>query len=216
VLRHPPGERGNLLLSGISRPARVLLNGQLLPEAERLPPQDAGRGAWRYSPAHHALVIWIPTDEEVIAEVHQAQATQVPALPQLVTKLHFDFDGDTEGWEAANDLAPLEVREGVLRVRSTGADPYTIRSLCRFDGDKVQRIRIRLRGTGNRGAQFYWTTLSSPGFDEAKVIRFELPLDGEWREVIIPVGEHPQWQGQTITAIRLDPGSAPDTEVEID
>jgi hypothetical protein len=88
--------------------------------------------------------------------------------------------------------------------------------MCRFDGDAIRRIRIRLRGTGGRGGQFYWTTASSPGYDETKVIRFELPLDGAWHELVLPVGEHPLWRGQTITAIRLDPGSAPNTVVEID
>jgi hypothetical protein len=34
--------------------------------------------------------------------------------------------------------------------------------------------------------------------------------------VVIPVGEHPLWQGHTISAIRLDLGSAPNTEVEVD
>jgi hypothetical protein len=216
VLRHPSGERGNLLVSGVSRPQAVYLNGQAVSEVEQIPPKMAGQAGWRYSTTHRAVVVWVPTDAETRVELHGVQRAEAPALPSLATELRFEFVQDAEGWEALNDLAPLQVRDGTLRLRSTGGDPYMTRLLCRFDGDKVQRIRIRLRGAGNRGAQFYWTTLSSPGFDEAKVIYFELPLDGEWREVVIPVGEHPLWRAQTITAIRLDPGSAAETQVEID
>lgn len=212
VLRHPQGESGSVLVSGVTRPSSVALNGQGLPETERF----VRESSWRYSQMHRALVIRVNTDAEAAIEIHGVRRVAVPTLPSHVTDLHFEFDKDTEGWEASNDLLPLEVREGILRVRSTGADPYMIRPLCRFDGDAIQRIRIRLRGTGGRGGQFYWTTTDLQGFDEAKVVRFELPLDGEWHEVVIPVGEHPLWRGQTITAIRLDPGSAPNTAVEID
>lgn len=211
-LRHPKGEAGSVLVSGIARPSSVTLNGQSLPEA-----QSIGReNGWWYSLQHRALVIRVNTDAEVALEVRGVRRTEVPALPGLVTTLRFEFGQDTEGWEPANDLLPLEVSRGVLRAHSTGSDPYMVRPLCWFDGGAIRSIRIRLKGTGSRGGQFYWATASSPGFDEAKVVRFELPLDGEWHEVRIPVGEHPLWRGQTITAIRLDPGSAPNTVVEID
>jgi hypothetical protein len=218
VLRHPKGERGNLnlLISGVSRPAQVLLQGQPLPEVERLTPESRAESCWKYSQAHRALVVWLATDAEVSVEVRGVQRANIPAFPRIMTELRFEFEEDNEGWEPANDLEPLQVRRGSLLARSTGSDPYMVRPLCRLDGDSIRYIRIRLRGTGNRGAQFYWTTLSSPGFDESKVIRFELPLDGEWHKVVLPVGEHPLWRGQTITGIRLDPGSAANTEVEIE
>lgn len=213
VLHHPTGEVGSVLVSGVTRPASVTLNGQALPEAQRTFTREH---SWRYSPQHHALIIRVNTDAEVTIEIRGVRRAAVPTLPGPVTVLRFEFDEHTDGWDAANDLQPLEVDEGVLKVRSTGGDPYMIRPMCRFDGDAIRRIRIRLRGTGGRGGQFYWTTASSPGFDETKVVQFELPLDGAWHEVVLPVGDHPLWRGQTITAIRLDPGSAPNTVVEID
>lgn len=212
VLRHPKGEAGGVLVSGITRPSSVTLDGQSLPEVE-----PGGRDSrWWYLPQHRALIVRVNTDDEVTLVIRDARRAEVPALPSLVTALRFEFHEDAEGWEPANDLLPQDVRNGVLRLRSTSADPYMIRPLCRFEGDAIRQIRVRLRGTGGTGAQFYWTTARSPGFDEAKVVRFELPLDGEWHEVVIPVGKHPLWRGQTITAIRLDPGSAPNTVVEID
>lgn len=216
ALRHPKGEGGNLLISGISCPTQVLLQGQPLPEVERLAPESRGQSCWKYSQAHRALIVWLATDAEVTIEVRGVQRAEIPAFPRPVTELRFEFDEDTEGWTATNDLEALQTRGGALVVRSTGSDPFMVRSACRFDGSAIQRIRVRLRGTGGRGAQFYWATASSPGFDESKVVQFELPLDGEWHEVVIPVGEHPLWRGQTVTSIRLDPGSAPNTFVEID
>lgn len=216
VIRHPRGENGNLLISGVSHPARVLLQGQPLPEVERLTAESRRGSCWTYSQAHRAIIVWLATEAETVVEVHGVRRVDVPAFPRVITRLRFDFEEDTEGWEAANHLQPLLVQQGALVAHSTGSDPYMIRPLCHFDGSSIQNIRIRLRGTGGRGGQFYWTTTSSPGFDESKVVVFELPLDGEWHEVVLPVGEHPLWRGQTITAIRLDPGSAPGTVVEID
>ncbi|GBC95496.1 hypothetical protein HRbin16_01285 [bacterium HR16] len=216
TLHHPKGEGGSVLISGVSRPVEVLLQAQPLHEVERWTPEARRQNGWRYSQAHRALIIHLATDAEVTVEIHGVRRANLPAFPRPITDLRFEFAEDTEGWEPANDLEPLHLRNGVLLARSIGSDPYMIRPLCRFDGSSVQRIRIRLRGSGGRGGQFYWATASSPGFDETKVVQFELPLDGEWHEVVIPVGEHPLWRGQTITAIRLDPGSAPDTVVEID
>ncbi|MCS6949020.1 MAG: NEW3 domain-containing protein [bacterium] len=216
TLCHPPGEGGNLLVSGVSRPQEVLLNGQPLPEVQRLTPEARQSSCWKYSPLHRALVVWLPPDVAGTVVVRGVQRTQVPPFPRPVTRLRFEFDEDDEGWSAANDLQPLEVRDGVLVVRATGGDPYMIRHRCQLEGDAIGRIRLRLRGRGNGEAQFYWTTARLTGFDENKVLRFQLPLDGEWHEVVIPVGEHPLWRGERITAIRLDPGSASGTVVEID
>jgi len=216
VLHHSKGEGGNVIISGVSRPAEVLLQRQPLPEVNRLTPEARKQSCWKYAQAHRALVVWLATDAEVTVEVRGVQRAEVPAFPRPITQLRFEFEEGAEGWDPAHDLEPLQVQNGALMVRSTGNDPYMIRPLCRFDGSSIRHVRIRLRGTGGRGGQFYWTTTGSPGFDETKVIPFELPLDGEWHEVVLPVGQHPLWRGQTITSIRLDPGSAPGTAVEID
>lgn len=214
-LRLPKGEHSSLLLCGLSHPDEVLLQGAPIPQVEQWLTEEGAQ--WKYSSAQRALMVRIDTDAPVLLEVRGVQRERVPDLPRVVTQLRFEFDKDTEGWEVANQLKPLQIHEGSLVLHSTGTDPFCVRSRCRFDGNTIRQIRLRIRVQGEGGVgEFYWTTLLSPRFDEDKVIRFSLPPEGGWREVVIPVGDHPLWAGHTITAIRLDPGSRPETVVEVD
>jgi len=106
----------------------------------------------------------------------------------------------------------------VLQTRTTGADPYMVRSSCRIDAAQVRAVRIRmaLEPEMGEGAQLFWTTAADPGLDEAKSLHFSVVADGEFHELVVPVGEHARWAG-TITALRLDPtGGEPFGRVQID
>jgi hypothetical protein len=61
--------------------------------------------------------------------------------------------------------------------------------------------------TAGRGGQLFWTTESSPGFSEDKTVRFPIQPDGLFHEYRLEPGRHPAWAGQTITALRIDPGN---------
>ena len=64
-----------------------------------------------------------------------------------------------------------------------------------------------MRLTAGGGAQLFWTTQASPGFSEAKSLRFPIRASAEFHEYRIEPGRHPLWRGQIITAIRIDPTS---------
>ncbi len=215
-VRNPPGESGQLLVSAVAVPQAVLVNGKVVNPVDQFSRHDRRAPCWRYAHEHRALTIWYGAQEQVEVEIQGYQPMTTPSLPVVATRLRFEFDEDTEGWVSANHLALVEVRDGSLRTRATGGDPYMIRWLCRFAPDSIRHIRLRVRGTGSSAWQFYWGTLEQPFFDEARVINFTVPMDGQWHEVVLNVGGHPGWQGHTITAIRLDPGNAADTEAEID
>jgi uncharacterized protein (DUF885 family) len=38
-------------------------------------------------------------------------------------------------------------------------------------------------------------------------VNFEVQTDGQMREYRVEMARHPRWSGQTITALRLDPGN---------
>ncbi len=215
-LRNPPGESGQLLVSAVAEPTAVRVNGQPVPRVERFARFDVRTACWGYSTESRALAVWCPAGERVSVHIEGYRPVSAPPLPEVKTQLNFEFNRDSEGWVAANHLAPLEVVGGALTTRSTDSDPYMIRWSCRLAPDSVRGIRLRVRGQGSGAWQFYWGTQEEPDFSEARVLNFTVPMDGEWHEVVIPVGEHPRWRGQTIIAIRLDPGNAPDTQAQID
>jgi hypothetical protein len=64
-----------------------------------------------------------------------------------------------------------------------------------------------MRVTAGQGGEFFWTTAASRSFSEDKKAVFPLAADGEFHEYRLEVGRHALWSGQTITAIRLDPGN---------
>jgi hypothetical protein len=210
-LRRNPGETGSVLFAGVTRPDGVRVNGQ--PVRERS--LDAGTDGWQYDAARRLLVV--PADgERAEVEARGVRAAKAVGYGLIVDRIAFEFSEDTEGWVAAHDLAPLRVENGALVLEATGGDPYLHRFLCRIPGDSVKAILLRMRGSGDGGGQIYWTTQASPGWDESKTMRFVFPTDGQWHEIDVPVGDHPSWRGQTITALRLDPGSTGGSKIEID
>lgn len=131
----------------------------------------------------------------------------------------FDTDGDTEGWQAANGVAPLEVADGVLRVTVTGFDPYFFAPPVELAGQRDRLLRIRARGTGADRLGLYFATVESPTLAEDKNIRIDLPMDGEFHELTLDLGALNQhWRDGTVTTIRLDvePAASEGAVLEID
>ena len=62
-----------------------------------------------------------------------------------------------------------------------------------------------MSATAGQAAQFFWTTGQEPGLAEDKRIEVPITADGEFHDVVFPVGTHAKWRGQRITSIRLDP-----------
>lgn len=60
----------------------------------------------------------------------------------------------------------------------------------------------------------FWTTSESPDFAEVRSVRAPLVTDGHFHEVMVKVGDHPQWAGKRVTGLRLDPGSGPAVRVD--
>ena len=71
----------------------------------------------------------------------------------------------------------------------------------------VARVRVRLAATAGTGAQFFWTTEDERNMAENRRLNAEMTGDGQFQEIVFPVGEHALWRGKTITSIRLDPMS---------
>ena len=128
----------------------------------------------------------------------------------------FDTDGDTEGWFADNDLDPFEAVDGVLRMESTGDDPWFLSDEIVVPSayDRLI-IRMRVEDADGQYAQVFWTTTDDGAEDEAKSTTFELRSVDEFRDLVIDLGAIPTWDG-TIRSLRIDPLESSGRLIEID
>ncbi len=203
-ITYRPPQTGFVLVCNVSRPEAVLDNGVRAAEVDR--PADAPAPCWRY--LGDAAMIELRLDGSGRHDIELTgvawQASNLGA--RTATELRFDFDRTPDGWRPSNDLDVFTVAKGALQTRTIGADPYMVRSSCRIDAAQVRAVRIRmaLEPGMAEGAQLFWTTAADPGFDEAKSLHFRAVADGEFHELVAPVGQHERWAG-TITGVRLDP-----------
>ncbi|MBC7329929.1 hypothetical protein H5T88_06165 [bacterium] len=203
-IKLPSGEPGWVVIAGASKPQRVLVNGK-----EASFEYDSNMGL--------VGVNLKASDSWQEVKVEGIEVKKVSVLPELRTRLEFEFAESLEGWWSQNDIADLEVRNGCLEGIATGGDPYMVRFGMDIDGNSCARIRIRMMTTAGGGAELYWATADSPNFAEDKTVKFPIISDGKYHEYVIDVGNHPLWKGKRITAIRIDPtGGAPDARFSID
>ena len=214
-LTYPRRKSGTTAVVGISAPAAVSVDGSPVPNVADL--MAAQGPAYRYVPAMAALLVRILDDGAHDVVIRGVAPRQVDLFPAVVSQVNFDFDASAEGWIPANELLPFDVVDGALVTSATGGDPYMTRSRTQVDGDAVRELSVRLAVTAGRGAQFYWATADDPTFSEARVANFPIEPDGQFHTYRIEVGDHQQWRGHKIVAIRFDPTvAAPGASIKID
>ncbi len=205
----PSGEQGVVLVSNVTRPAGVLLDGQ--PIGTRTVIETGPESGWRYDESNAYLAIRIPRDGASALEIEGAEFRYVTRLPMPVDRIAFDFSDSDSGWMPAHDVTELRITDGVLSGKINGPDPYLVRMLVNVAGDEYPAIRLRMRVTAGHSGQFFWTTEASPAFAEDKTIPFALQPDGQFHEYRLEPARDPNWAGQKITALRLDPGNSADS-----
>jgi hypothetical protein len=130
----------------------------------------------------------------------------------LTPDWEFNTEGDTEGWQAANDVAPLRGEGGNLVIDVTGGDPYIIGPGISVGASDYAGVVLRARATAPGGEAFFAT--DTGGMSPQRERSLDLAGDGQFHEVTVDLRDHPEWKG-TITQLRLDFGGAP-CRVEID
>jgi hypothetical protein len=208
-ITYPENEQGVVLVANIAKPRTVMLDGAVIPERADLEKGD--QPGWRYDGASALLGIRVAKDGESQIRVEDVAYREVNRLPRPVSRIEFTFDEPdigTDGWLPAHHIGELVLRDDALCGRVTGVDPYMVRPALAVDGATCPTIVLRMRITAGQGGQLFWQTKASPLFDEVKSVRFDIRADGAYHEYRVEVGNHPQWTGQTITSLRLDPGNA--------
>jgi hypothetical protein len=119
----------------------------------------------------------------------------------------FTTSADVAGWTAAHDCT-LALAGGVLRIQSSGNDPYLFAPRVRVSGPIAVRLRMKCAAGGN--GQVFWATTTAPNFNEDRSRRFPLIHDNQWHDYSVPLAAD-----GVIEQLRLDPAEGPG-EIEVE
>ncbi|NCB04205.1 MAG: hypothetical protein EOM69_01630 [Clostridia bacterium] len=75
----------------------------------------------------------------------------------------------------------------------------------RIAPDQVKVLVVTLRSSEPGKAAFFWRTEDANSFRGGAMMEFAIEASDDFREYRVPVGEHGNWRGKTITGLRLDP-----------
>jgi hypothetical protein len=128
----------------------------------------------------------------------------------------FDKGGDTESWNAMNQLSDLKVSEGHLQTNSLGRDPYMGSPQFAIDAQLFHTVTINMKVTkAVEGiAQLFFGTVADNNYTEAKSLRFPIQADGEFHTYSLDMSQVQGWTG-IIKQLRFDPTDTQAT-IEID
>ena len=134
-----------------------------------------------------------------------AAAQEINPYPREVIKtekvIEWTFQANAAGWTAAHDCA-LAAAGGVLRIQSSGDDPYLFGPPIQIDGPVTARLRLKCAAGGN--GQIFWATATAPDFNEAHSQHFHLIHDNQWHDYTVALAED-----GTIRAVAFGPGRSP-------
>lgn len=214
-LENPKGWPVRVLAACVSQPRAVEVDGKEVPRGDL---DGDGTPAWAYH-GTRALCVVQTTGRRVVVRGVSRQAPKQVDLSKT-TAWEFGEPGDPGGFAPEHDISAFSVRDGRLRVRVSGEDPWFTARGLRLDASRYRTARVRLRvrlpgGPAESSLEAFFCR-QGEGIDAARSAGARLPCDGEMHEVAIPLGANPAWQG-TITTFRLDPTHGrPAAEVEID
>jgi len=160
---------------------------------------------------------------EVFGQAKTAPRSEPAAPPAADLTLplieQWRFDHGPEGWTPAN-TTPVTHSWGTISVTSTSNDPLLNSPATYLAAEAYDAIVVRMRitpGEGQTGVttgQLFWSTVDR-AVCEGLSLSFEVSVDGEWHEYVLPVADNPEWKG-TIDRLRLDPVAAPGLKIDID
>lgn len=204
------------LMTGLTKPTSLTVDGVLIPEEQDLRSATAG---WRYNHFFGTLVVKVThgaSPTRIV--VSGAHPRTIEYIAEKRTEIDFQFNINAyfEGWVPVNEINDVRVEGGCLAGTSVMGDPYLVREAMWIAPNTVNVVVVRMRTTGGSSAQLFWVNSEQPDFSESMSKFFPITSDGEYHTYIINVGTHETWKGKTITAIRIDPTQEKGVDFEID
>ncbi|MBM3861395.1 MAG: hypothetical protein FJ395_17345 [Verrucomicrobia bacterium] len=100
-----------------------------------------------------------------------------PLVPEYSTIIREEPVACSGNWLALHQ-ATVTATQGIVRIVSTGHDPYVRMPSLRAQGPLV--VRWRMRTTAQGPAQFFWTTTDNPHTTERQSAHATITSDGQW------------------------------------
>jgi len=122
-------------------------------------------------------------------------AIPVPAVGK--TAVEWDFSKGLHGWTGNLRVENLSSSPEGLLVKSTGEDPWIEGPAVDLPGDKIIRVKIRMKSNADAGAELFYGRV----FQAGDSVRFTSINDGKWHDYSLVIRD----KLGSGTRFRLDP-----------
>ena len=122
-------------------------------------------------------------------------AVQVPACGK--TAVEWDFSKGLHGWTGNRQVENLSSSPEGLLVKSTGEDPWIEGPAVDLPGDKIIRVKIRMKSNADAGAELFYGRV----FQAGDSVPFSVRTDGKWHDYSLVIRD----KLGPGTRFRLDP-----------
>ncbi|MFH1717454.1 MAG: hypothetical protein ABIF19_08905 [Planctomycetota bacterium] len=121
----------------------------------------------------------------------------LPAVAHGRTIVQWDFSKGLQGWSENSKVENLSYSPEGLVVKSIGEDPWIEGPAVDLPGDKIIRVRIRMKSEADTGAELFYGKTFRAGHS----VRFTVRADGQWHDYALVIRE----KLGPGTRFRLDP-----------
>jgi hypothetical protein len=123
-----------------------------------------------------------------------------PAIPTV----DWEFTDCPFGWTPSKGFSASQL-DGYAWGFNPALDPFLLSPVLSVPASDYNNVEVRIFShAADTVGTIYFTTASSPAFDEAKSVPFAVINDGAWHDIRVNMSNNPNWLG-TITRLRLDP-----------
>ena len=122
-------------------------------------------------------------------------AVQVPVFGK--TAVEWDFSKGLHGWTGNGRVENLSFSPEGLLVKSTGEDPWIEGPAVDLPGDKIIRVKIRMKSNADTGAELFYGRI----FQAGDSVPFSARTDGQWHDYSLVIRD----KLGPGTRFRLDP-----------
>ncbi|MBP7053774.1 MAG: hypothetical protein KBE65_22410, partial [Phycisphaerae bacterium] len=105
------------------------------------------------------------------------------ALGDLIVR--WNFANGPQGWTGNHYVTDLTCSREGLSFQSTGVDPWIEGPPIDLPGDRLTRVTVRMRSTGNSSGELFY----GPYFQAGRSVRFTVRNDGLWHDYELVVME---------------------------
>ncbi|WPJ97118.1 trypsin-like serine protease [Coraliomargarita algicola] len=133
------------------------------------------------------------------------------------TRYEFNTASDTEGWNG-NNLSDFISDGSSLTGTASSDDPQINITGLSLDGILHTQVTVRMKATVAAPIQLFWGREGAGGFAGARSQLLDYTEIGAFQSLVFDLEGVDEWDGETITALRLDPlnGSVNGQSFEID